>query len=93
MRRGRSLENDFAALSPGHRADVNDPVGGADNLLLVLHHHDRVAQVAQLLEHAHQQLGVAGVEADAGLVEDVERPHEVAAERGGQVYALAFAAA
>ena len=58
----------------------------------MLHHHDGVAQVAQRLEHADEALGVAAVEADGGLVEDVERTHQGAAQRRGQVDALALAA-
>ena len=40
----------------------------------------------------YEAVGVAAVQAYAGLVEDVERPHEAAAERGTEVDALALAA-
>ena len=59
----------------------------------MLDNHDGVAQVAQLLEHLDEAVSVARVEAYGGLVEDVHAAHQRAAKRGGQVDALALAAA
>ena len=47
-------------------------VGGADDVGIVLDDQDGVAEVAQGVKDADELGGVAGVEADAGLVEDVE---------------------
>ena len=41
-------------------------------------HHDRVARVAQLVQHLEQQLDVGEVQAGGGLVQDVERAPGVA---------------
>src|SRR5437773_146234 len=43
----RALDHDLAAVLAGPRADVDDVVSGADRLLIMLHHQQRVAQVAQ----------------------------------------------
>ena len=53
---------------------------------------DGVAEVAQLVQDADELGGVARVQADGGLVEDVERADEAGAERGGELDALRFAA-
>ena len=59
--------------------------------LLVFDDDHGVAQVAQLFEHLDQAVRIARVESDGGLVEDVERSGEVAAQRRGEVDALALA--
>ena len=74
------------------RADVHQVVGGAHGVLVVLHHDEGVAHVPQLLQGA-QELGVVPlVQADAGLVQDIEHPHEGGADLGGQADALGLAA-
>jgi hypothetical protein len=47
-------------------------VGLAHHLLVVLHDDDRVVEVPQLLEDADEAVRIARVEADGGLVEDVQ---------------------
>ena len=88
----RAAEDHFAAVVTGLGADVDDPVRGADHLLLVLHDDHRVAQVAQLFQYADQAVRVARMKPDRRFVEDVERTGEVAAQRGREVDALALAA-
>ena len=90
--RQRAAENHFAAVVARFGTDVHDPVRRADHLFLVLHDDHRVAQVAQLFQHADQAVGVARMQSDRGFVEDVERPREVAAQRCREVDALALAA-
>ena len=51
-----------------------------------------VAEVAQALEGRDEALVVALVQADGGLVEDVEHAHESRADLGGQADALRLAA-
>ena len=58
----------------------------------MLDDHQRVAQVAQLLERGDELAVVALVQADARLVEDIEYAHERGAYLRGQPYALALAA-
>ena len=56
----------------------------------MLHHHDRIAQGLQLAQDPDQLVRIARMEADAGLVEDVERTDQAAAQGGGNVDALAL---
>ena len=67
-------------------------VGGADDVGVVLDDEDGVAEVAEVLHDADEFGGVSGVEADAGLVEDVEGAYEAGAEGCGELDALGFAA-
>src|SRR5437763_16227836 len=67
-------------------------VGGADRLLVMLDHEHRVAEAAEALERLEQAVVVLLVEADRGLVEDVEHAREAAADLRREADALAFAA-
>ena len=86
------LGHHLAAEAPGARAQVDDMVGRADRVLVVLHHDHRVAEVAQALQRAEQPLVVALVQADARLVEDVEHADQPGADLGGQADPLRLAA-
>ena len=85
-------EDHLAAETASQRSDVDDVVGGADYLLVVLHHDDGVAYVAQVFQHTNELVCVATVKSDGGFVEDVHRAHQRAAERGREVDALRLAA-
>ena len=67
-------------------------VGGAEDVGIVLDDDDGVAEVAEVLEDADEAVGVAGVQADGWLVEDVEGADETRAQRGRELNALGFAA-
>src|SRR5437763_12775104 len=67
-------------------------VGGADRLLVMLDHEHRVAEAAEALERLEEAIVVLLVEADRGLVEDVEHARESAADLAGEADALALAA-
>ena len=64
--------DDVPAVLTGARADVDDPVGGGDRVLVVLDDDEGVAQVAQAGERLDQAVVVPLVQPDARLVEDVE---------------------
>ena len=89
----RSLQHDLAAEQAGAGAEVDDVVGTAHGVVVVLNHQQRIALLAQLFEGVEQGGVVARVQADGRLVEDVEHAAQVAAELGGEADALAFAAA
>ena len=78
--------------SPGARAHVDDVVGSAHRVLVVLDHDHRVAQLAQPLERRQQPGVVALVQADRRLVEDVQHAHQAGADLGGQPDPLRLAA-
>jgi hypothetical protein len=74
----RALCDDVAAVHAGAGAHVHEVVGRAHHLLVVLHDQHGVAEVAQPLERPDQLAVVPLVEADRGLVEDVEHADELA---------------
>ncbi len=57
----------------------------------MFHDDHRIAEIAQLAKHPDQPGRVARMQSDAGLVENIERTRQVAAERRGEVDALALA--
>ena len=87
-----ALGHDAPALRTGPGSQVDDGVGGLDGFLVMLHHHDGVAPVAQLAQGIHQDAVVLGMQADGGLVQDVSDPGEVGAQLGGQAHPLGFPA-
>ena len=87
----RPLIHEAAALAARAFAEVEDPVGGADRLLVVLDDHHGVAEVADPGEGGEQPLVVALVQAHRGLVEDVEDPLHASADLAGQTDAVGLA--
>ena len=82
-----------AAVGAGFGADVDDPVGGFDDVEVVLDDDDRVAVVDEAVEHFEQFGEVVEVEAGRRFVEQVERLAGVGpSELGGEFHALGFAA-
>ena len=79
-------------MHAGAGADVDDVVGEADRVLVVLDDDHGVADVAQARERAEQALVVALVQADRGFVEHVHHADQARADLRGQADALRFAA-
>ena len=88
---GWTIIDDLTTQPACLRAYVDKPVGRADDFLVMLHHNNRIAQVAELLQDLDEPLRVATMQADAGLVEDIEAANETAAKRGCKVDALTLA--
>ena len=78
--------------SPAPGPHVDEVVGGAHHLLVVLDDEHGVAEVAQLLERRDQLVVVALVEPDRRLVEDVEHADELRADLRREAQALRLAA-
>ena len=88
-----TLGSDLAAVHTRAGAHIHDVVSGVHGVLVVLHHNEGVAKVAHALEGT-QQLGVIPLmQADGGLVQNIEHAHQAGADLGGQTDALGFAAA
>ena len=87
-----ALKDHLAPFPAGPRPHVHHVVGLEDGLGVVLHHHHGVAQVPQHLQGIEEFLGIPGMQADAGLIQDVEDAAELGADLGGQPDALAFPA-
>ena len=88
----RPGDDDLTAVLTGARADVHDPVGRADGLLVVLDDDEGVAQVAQPGEGFDEPAVVALVQADGRLVQDVEHADQAGPDLGGQPDPLRLAA-
>ena len=76
----------------GARPDVDDVVGLDDGRLVVLDDDQRVPQIAKPDQGVDQPPVVSLVQADRGLVQDVQHPDEPAADLRGQPDALGLAA-
>jgi len=53
------------------RPHVNEVIGGADRVFVVLNHNHRIIQIAQAHQRGEQAIVVALVQADRGLVEHI----------------------
>ena len=89
---GRAVEHNLPAALARSRAHVDHAVRRQHHGRVVLHHHQRVAGIAQALHGHDDALHVTRVQADAGLVEHEQRVHERGAQRRRQVDALHLAA-
>ena len=79
-------------MHAGAGADIDDVVGGADRVLVVLDHDHGVAEVAQPAQRFEEPRVVALVQADRRLVEHVEHAGQPGADLRGEPDALALAA-
>ena len=89
----RSLGDDLSAVHPGTRSDVHKVVGRQHHVLVVFHHQDGIAGVAQGTQAVNQLAVVPLVQPNARLVEDVKHLGEPAPNLRGQTNALRLAAA
>ena len=88
----RPGDDDLAAVLARAGADVDHPVGGADGVLVVLDHDQRVAQVAQPQQRLEQPVVVPLVQPDGRLVQHVQHADQPGADLGGQPDPLRLAA-
>ena len=88
----RAVDDDLAAVAPRAGTEIDDVLGAANRLLVVLDDDDRVALRHELLDRVEQQRVVARVQADRRLVEDVADAAQIRAELRGEPDALRFAA-
>ena len=72
-------------LAPARGAEFDDPVRGADELPLVLHHDDGVAVPGQGGDRLAQPLDVARVQPDRRLVQHVEHARGAGPHRRGEL--------
>src|SRR3546814_43206 len=85
--------DDLAALDSAFGAKVDDPVGGLDDVEVMLDHHHGIALFHQRVEHLQQLADVFEVEAGGGFVQYVERvAGGAAAEFLGKLHPLRLAA-
>ena len=89
---GRTGGDEQAAVLAGAGAEVEDVVGLADGVFVVLDDEDGVAQVAEVFEGVEEALVVALMEADGGLIEYIKHTPKPRSDLGGEPDALTLAA-
>ena len=82
---GRALGDHRAAVGAGPGAELDDPVRGADDLPLVLHHDHGIAVPGQGGDRLAQPGDVARVQPDRRLVQHVQHARGAGAHRRGQL--------
>src|SRR3954452_11403987 len=70
--------DDLTAMHPGAGPDVDNVIGVAYGLLVVLDHDERVAEVAQLFERGQEPPVVPLVQTYGGFIQHVKHAHEAA---------------
>ena len=90
---GGAVGDDAAAAFAAFGAHVEEVVGVADDVEVVLDDDDGVAEVGEAVEDFEELADVVEVEAGGGLVEEVEGAAGLAlGELAGELHALGFAA-
>ena len=72
--------------------NVNDPIGRANGVFIVFNNHDCVAKIAKTYERFDEAMVIALMQADARLVEYVQRSHKTGTYLACQTNALCFSA-
>ena len=68
----RAFGHDHSALDATFGAEVDDPVGGLDDVEIMFDHDHAVALLDEAVEDFEELADVVEMEAGGGLVEDVE---------------------
>ena len=89
---GRTGRHHMTAVTAGARPDVNQVIGGAHGVLVMLHHDQGIAQIAQAAQRGKQLVVIALVQADRRLVQNIQHAHQAGADLRGQADTLAFTA-
>jgi hypothetical protein len=88
---GQAFRHQLAAVNAGARAHVDDVIGGADRLVVVLDHDHRVAEIAQTLQRIQQPFVVALMQPDGRLVQHIQHARKARADLRGESDALTLA--
>ena len=87
----RPLSDDLASLDTRPRPEVNQMVGRAHRVFVVLDDDHRVAQLGEPAQGRQQSIVVTRMQADRRLVENIEDTHQPRADLAGQADPLRFA--
>jgi hypothetical protein len=66
-----AIAHDLATVNTRQGTHIDDTVGSAHNLGVVLDHDNRITQVTQTLQHLNQSVGIAGVQTNARFIENI----------------------
>jgi len=86
------MRHHLPPMHAGRRTDIDDVVGRQDRILVMLDDNNGVADVSQMLQRLQKAGIVALMQADRGLVENVENPRQARTDLRCQPDALALAA-
>ena len=89
----RTAEDHLAPKRTGMGAHVDHMVCRRDDVVVVFHHDHRIAFVPQPLQHADELGGILGMQANAGLIQNVGASHEGAPHARAECDALGLPAA
>ena len=73
-------------------SDVHHIICGADSVLIVFHHNQRVAQIAEFLQGGEQLVIVALVQTDTRFIENIQHAGQIGSDLRRQSDALALTA-
>jgi hypothetical protein len=86
--RWRTRCHDLPASLARAWSHVEDEIGCPDHGKIMLQYQHRVAQIAQAAQHLDQAMGVALVQPDGRLIENVKHTAQPRAEQRSQAQAL-----
>ena len=84
----RPLGNQFAAVLAGSRPKVENPVRRSHDVRIMLHHQNRIAQIAQPVKNLDQPVRVPRMQPDRRLIQHIQRAHQSRSQRSRQLNAL-----
>ena len=88
----RTLIDDFSSQTPGLRADVDDIIGRADNVFVVLDDNYCITQLLKPTQNLNKQSGIARMQPYTRFVENIKRTDQTATQRCRQIDTLALTA-
>ena len=89
---GRAGTNQLAAAIATFRADINDPVGGLDDIKVMFDHDNRVALIDQGMKNLEQFADIVEMKACGRLIKDIDgSTRRTFGKLLGKLYALRFA--
>src|SRR5713226_3732111 len=71
-------------------AQIDDAIRSLDGVRIVLPNQHGLPQVAQSFENINEPLRVAGMQAERGLIDHVERANQIGTERRRELDTLRF---
>ena len=69
----------LAAQMAGLRPHIYDVICFSHHHIIVFHYHNRIAQIAQIMQYAYQSFGISAVQPYAGFIQYIQRVGKVAA--------------
>ncbi len=85
------MKHDLAATLTGTRPHVQDAIRSTNHIRIVLYHQQRIAGIAQALQHTDQSVNVARMQPDAGFIQHEQRIDQRRAQSCRQINTLHLA--